>query len=75
MNVDVANSTLEERIKSIIHTEAPMRTVQSRTKYNRFISDSTKIAMAARDNARNTARATGQEVGLGGIQETTQSLY
>ena len=40
-NVELANSLLEEKIRLIIDSEAPMSTVQLRTRYNRWISDNT----------------------------------
>ena len=58
-NVDLANSMLEERLKSVIEKEAPMSIVQVRTKYNCYITDSTKVTMASRDVARDRARLTG----------------
>ena len=61
-NVDIANSLLEERILDIINSEAPMRTVQLRTKYNQWITDSTKLTMAARDKALDKARITGEHL-------------
>ena len=56
-NVDIANSLLEDRICGIIDTEAPLKTVQIRTKYKNWISDSTKAMMNLRNMAREKAKS------------------
>ena len=58
--VDTANSALEDRLRNILDTMTPMITVQTRTKYNKWISDSTKLTMAERDKARSKARNSGE---------------
>ena len=55
-NVDVANSLIEDLLNSVIDTLAPMRMIQVRTWFNNWISDSTKLDMKSRDQARNKAR-------------------
>ena len=50
---------LEEKIREILDVEAPMRTIQSRTRYNRWISSET--AMLERDSLREVARRTQEE--------------
>ena len=60
-NVNVANSILEEGICRIIETEAPLKTVQVRTRYKNWISLETKTEMLIRDMARETAKLTDNE--------------
>ena len=36
-NVDLANHLLEEKIISILESEAPMKTLQNRSNYNSYI--------------------------------------
>ena len=57
-NVDIANSTFEEIVCHSLHTGAPMGIVQSRTQYNSWITDETKVVMLERDKARLKARVT-----------------
>ena len=59
MNVDVATSTLEERILTILDEAAPIKLVQMRTNYNNYISDSTKVTMTRRDITRDIAIMSG----------------
>ena len=61
-NVDVANSLLEDRIRTIIDKVAPFQIIQPRTKYNKFISASTKVTMVKRDLALVTAKNSGRQV-------------
>ena len=56
-NVDLANSKLEEKIVNIIDSEAPMTTVQARSRYHNWITKETKLEMETRDKARTTAKA------------------
>ena len=61
-NVDIANFKVEERLREILETEAPMRIIQMRTRYNKWISEETKSEMTLRDKARETARTSELEV-------------
>ena len=61
-NPDIANSILEENIRAVLDSEAPMHTFQCRTKYSKFITDRTKAKMEDRDNARELARRTKDSV-------------
>ena len=61
-NVDVAASRLEERITDIMETEAPMKTVQMRTRYLKWISDNTKAEIIRRDITRDIAKVTDSEL-------------
>ena len=61
MNVDVATWMLEDRIKMLLDELAPFKTVQLRTKYNKWISQETKLEMAKRDQARCQAKSTDLE--------------
>ena len=45
----------------MLDSEAPMRMVQTRTSYNKFIQDSTKVTMAERDRARVAAKLSEKE--------------
>ena len=58
MDVNVANSLLEDRIRGILDKIAPMRTVQARTKYHNWISSDTKNEMRLRDRARELDKIT-----------------
>ena len=58
-NVDVANSLFEEIFLSIIESEAPMRTIQVRSHYARWLSVQTKDLIKQRDLAWMTARQSG----------------
>ena len=55
-NVDVASSLVEEFFCKIIDSEAPMITVQTRTKYMNWLTDNTKAEMILRDIARDIAK-------------------
>ena len=57
-DVDVANSLLEEKIILILNSEAPMRTSQVQTRYNKYLSVQTKSLMEERDRLREIARRT-----------------
>ena len=59
MNVNVANYLLESKIRHILDTCAPMCTVQTRTSYLSWLTNSTKDEMKSRDSARITARNSG----------------
>ena len=61
LNVNVANGMLEERIRGILDTFAPMRVVQARTTYQNWITKETKEEMVLRDRARETAKETDTE--------------
>ena len=58
-DLDVVNTMIEDRICSIMDTEAPLKTVQTRTKYLNWLSDTTKTKMRLRDLAREKAKVTG----------------
>ena len=62
---NTANSLLEDTIKNIIDIEAPMVTVQVRTKYLKWLEEDTKVLMRDRDNARKTASQTQLEMDWG----------
>ena len=53
---DTANSTVEDRLREAINAEAPMLNLQMRTRYNKWISPSTKDEMKSRDVAKEKAR-------------------
>ena len=55
-DVNIANFTVEEKLREILDSEAPMRVIQMRTRNNKWIKAETKIEMSLRDNARATAR-------------------
>ena len=57
-NVNIANSNFEEIFCNILNMEAPMGIVQSRTNYNSWITDETKVLMLERDKARLKAKMT-----------------
>ena len=57
-NVDLANSLLEQKILEILNFEAPMRVVQTRTNFRKWISEDTKTAMKDRDVLKDVARRT-----------------
>ena len=57
-DVNTANSLLESKITEIIESEAPMATVQIRTKYNKYLTNETKTLMIDRDKNREIARRT-----------------
>ena len=57
-NVNIANFNFEEIFCNILNMEAPMGIVQSRTKYNSWITDETKVLLLERDNARLKAKMT-----------------
>ena len=61
-NLDVVNTMIEDRICSIMDTEAPFKTVQTRTRYLNWLSDTTKTKMRLRDLAREKAKVTGDIV-------------
>ena len=54
-DVNLANTILEDNILSVIDMEAPMKTVQTRSNYSRWLSDTTKATMSDRDAARDSA--------------------
>ena len=54
-NPDVSNSILQDKILSILNSEAPMKVVQQRTKYTKWLTDHTKECMRRRDMMRDTA--------------------
>ena len=56
--VDIANSLLEEKILTILKGEAPMRNIQTRTKYCKWLQTTSKDKMTERNNLRETARRT-----------------
>ena len=58
-NPDVAKSILEELIEGVLESEAPMVTMQERTKYSNWLEDMTKAKMLERDMAREVARVSG----------------
>ena len=55
---ELANSYLENKLRTILDSEAPMGIVQVRTKYLKWLSPRTKELMDKRDKARNIARNT-----------------
>ena len=59
VDVELANTALEDRLREILDNQIPMKTVQSRAKYNSWITESTKITMAQRDESRRLARSSG----------------
>ena len=58
-NINLANTILEDNILNVIDSEAPMKTLQVRTKYCKWLSDVTKVTMVQRDLARDIAVVTG----------------
>ena len=54
----MASSILEEKIVTIINSEAPITTQQMRTRYHNWITDATKHEMEQRDTARNISKDT-----------------
>ena len=57
-NVNIAASKLEDTICTIMDELAPMKTVQSRTNFNNWLSEDTKNEMKLRDTARKIAKET-----------------
>ena len=53
---NLANSKLEEIIRTVLDSEAPMAVIQVRNKYLKWITGPTKDKMKLRDSARETAR-------------------
>ena len=62
LNVDVANTMLEEEILKIMEDEAPLKTVQMRAHYNNWITCETKVEMSRRDKLREVAKLTDLEI-------------
>ena len=61
VNPDIANSVLQEKILSILNIEAPMKVIQLRTKYIKWLTATTKECMSRRDLLRDTARTSNLE--------------
>ena len=61
-NVTIANSQFESIYCDILNSEAPMVTIQARTKYNKWISARTKEEMKIRDLAREKAKVTNCDI-------------
>ena len=55
-NIDTANSSVEDRLREALDREAPMVNIQMRTRYNKWISQGTKLEMKLRDGAKEKAR-------------------
>ena len=58
VNVDIANSLLENKILEILDSEAPVKTFQTRTRYNKYLTEQTKDLMELRNEQRELARRT-----------------
>ena len=74
-NVDVANSILEENLCNILDKHAPMGIIQIRTTYKNWISQSNKDEMNTRDQAWQTARATGSNTDWDLYKKKQKLLY
>ena len=61
-DVNIANSKFEDLLGEAIDKAAPMKTVQTRTKFNSWISAETKVKMKERDTARDKAKATDEDL-------------
>ena len=55
---DLASWNLEDKILSVLNQEAPMKNLQTRTKYVKWLSDETKDLMGLRDCLKEAARIT-----------------
>ena len=60
-DVDEANSALEDRLRQILDNQIPMRTIQCRQKYNKWVSETAKVTMVERDKSRIKARLSGDQ--------------
>ena len=60
-DVNLANSLLEDKISSIMDSEAPLKIIQSRTIYNNWLTVETKNEMLLRDKVREKAKATDRD--------------
>ena len=56
MNIDIANTLFEDRVAAILESEAPLKVVQQRTKYCKWLTNQTKLLMVDRDFARDVAK-------------------
>ena len=55
-NVNLANSQLEDWLIDALKTEAPIKTIQTRAKFNHWLGDTTKELMKLRDSTLAKAR-------------------
>ena len=58
VDVNLGNSILEEKIVTILDSEAPMHNIQQRTNYCKWLKQSTKERMEERNDLRELARRT-----------------
>ena len=61
-NVEIVNSKFEEAFCNIVDKEAPFKTIQTRTRYNTWLTEVTKTAMKERDIPRDKAKNTDDPV-------------
>ena len=61
-DINTANSAFEDRLCAILDQIAPMKVIQTRSHYNCWISDNTKKEMALRNEARERAKMTDDEI-------------
>ena len=74
VDVNIANSILEEQIVTILDNKAPMKNIQQWTRYCRWLKGTTKDCMVERNNLRDIARRTQLEDD-GEIQESQKRVY
>ena len=58
-NPDTANSLFEDMVNSVMDVEAPLRTMQQRKHYVKWLTQGTKDLMQDRDMARESAKLSG----------------
>ena len=61
-SADIANSELENNIGTILNRLAPMKIIQQRTKYKKWLTEDTKSQMEERDRLREVARLTQEDL-------------
>ena len=61
-NADIANSKFEDMVNGVMNKEAPMKVIQQRINYCKWLSTETKDLMQDRDLARESAKLTGSNV-------------
>ena len=58
-NLDLKNSMFEEKVLSVLNSEAPLKKFQSRTMFRKWISPEVKLLMEERDRMKTTALNSG----------------
>ena len=71
-DINVINHIFERNVLSILDAEAPMRKIQVRKNYGKWISDELKLKISERDTQRESARISGRRGGMDKIQENQE---